>query len=191
MTDVQIGLLIAAASLLGGGLTSFAVVSIRIGKYVNKLDNACTDVGDLKKEMKEIRDKAVAAETLLKERGPLTKTKSPISLTERGQKVLADSGGQKFIDDNYVDFKSQIESKKPETSYDVQEMAKAVVEGLREDVRFNPLKEYLFKEGLSVEDIVSVLGIYLRDRVLADKEWKTEDIDKYDPAKNGGESEAK
>jgi hypothetical protein len=48
---------------------------------------------------------------------------------------------------------------------------------------FNIFKDYLFKEGLSIDDIVEVLSIYLRDKILELKHLQAEDVDKSSPLK--------
>ena len=174
-------LIIGGAGVIISALVSFLIASSRIGEYKNKVDTAVSDITDLKKELKEVRDKAVACETSLKEREPLTRKRSPIALTDRGSKVLNESGGKKFIEDNYEELKNNVDEKKPETSYDIQEISRNVIEEMKNDQRLNSLKEYLFKEGMELDDIVEVLGIYLRDKILNDKKLSVKDIDNYDP----------
>ncbi len=172
---------VSIAGVLLSGFVSFVVANIRIGEYKGKVDTHHVDISEIKKEQKEVRDKVISCETSLREREPLGKRKSPISLTDRGNKVLNESGGKKFIDDNLSEFSSKVEAKEPKTSYDVQEISKEVISGLQNDDRVNPLKDYLFKEGMEIDDIIFVLGIYLRDRILEQKHWKVEDIDAHDP----------
>lgn len=171
-------------------LTQYADVFIPIGVsivsaiitfliYKEKVRRLETDVTEIKTETKQIRDKVISCETSLKEREPLGRRKSPVSLTERGEKVLTESGGKKFVDDNYPELKEKVENKNSATSYDIQESAREVIQTLKEDERMNQIKEYLFKEGLEIEDLEFVLGIYLRDKILKDKDLKMEDIDNY------------
>lgn len=176
----------------GGVLAQYANVFIPLGVslitavatffvYREKVGRLEQDSKELKAEIRDIRDKVISCETSLKEREPLTKRKSPISLTDRGTRVLVESGGQKFVDDNYDSLATEMDAKSPHTSYDVQEWAREIIESLKEDVRLNPIKEYLYKEGMEWNDVAVVLGIYLRDKVLKTKGWAAEDIDKHDP----------
>lgn len=167
--------------VLMSGLVSFIVASVYIGTYKNKVDTNCNDISEIKKEQKEIRDKVISCETSLKEREPYTKRKSPISLTERGQELLNNSGGRGFIEGQFEKLLSEIEAKDPKTAYDIQEFSRQAIDAMSDDNLFNPLKEFLFKEGIDLADLVNVMGIDLRDRVLVRKNWKTADIDKYDP----------
>lgn len=175
-TIIQIGI-----ALFVGGFSGFITSLIKVGKYTNKVDTLENDVRDLKREVREIRDKVIACETSLKEREPLTKRESPISLTDKGNKTLKDSGAEKFIDDNFDSLFKKIEGKHPKAAYDIQEISKNVLEDMQNDDLFNDLKEYAFKEGREIEDIILVAGIHLRDKVLMKKGLNIKDIDKDDP----------
>lgn len=183
MDAATTALVISGAGIIISALTSFLIASARIGEYKGKVDRACTDISAIQTEQKEVRDKVISCETLITERGPLTKRKSPVVLTERGSKVLADSKGNEFVDTNYEELKGAINATKPQTSYDIQEASKAIVAVLKDDPRINPIKEYLFKSGMEWEDIIEVLGIYLRDKILKEKGIDPKDIDRHDPAK--------
>ena len=179
MSPEKFSIIIGVSGVAISALVSFIIASFRIGIYKNKVDNNCTEITELKKEQRDIRDKVIACETTLKEREPLTKRRSPVDLTDRGHKFLEDSGGKKFIDDNYPELKGKVDEKTPQTSYDIQEVSRFVIENLKDDTRINNIKEYLFKEGLKIEDVVDALGIYLRNKILKEKDIDVGDIDKY------------
>lgn len=181
MNTTTMTLIITGAGVVISALISFLIASMRIGEYKGKVDRACTDITKIENEQKGIRDKVIACETSLKEREPLTRKKSPVTLTERGTKVLNDSTGKKFIDDNYEELKKKVNDSNPETSYDIQELSRKVVEDLKDDSRLNTVKEYLFKEGMEIEEIINVLGIHLRDKILSEKGIGVDDIDKHTP----------
>ena len=147
--------------------------------YKSKVDRVEKDLKEVEIEIKGIRDKVVACETSLKEREPLTRKKSPVTLTDRGNKILAESGGKKFVDDNYAELKKNVEDINPQTSYDIQEISHTIIERLKDDARINGIKDYLFKEGMQLSEIVDVLGIYLRDKILEERGIAVEDIDKH------------
>ena len=86
----------------------------------NKVNNLEKFSEKAEKGLQEVRDKVIACETSLKEREPLTKRKSPVSLTERGDKILLESGGKKFVDDNFNELKDKVEQQNPSTFYDVK-----------------------------------------------------------------------
>lgn len=178
------------AIFVANAVISFIVgtiaASMKIGEYKNKVDNLESTIGKdehggLRKTVGDVRDKVIACETSLKEREPLTKRKSPVSLTDRGINFLKDSGGEKLVDDNFDELLKKVDGLDPKTAYDVQEDARKVIEGLRDDERINPLKEFLFKDGSTIEDLFTVMSISLRDKVLNKKNWNVADIEDSKP----------
>lgn len=182
--NTLVTIVIFVINLIIAGIVGFVTASFKIGQYQNKVDNLETTVGKdehggLRKTVGDVRDKVIACETALKEREPLTRKRSPVTLTDRGAKFLQDSGSKQFVEDNFDELLKKIEDLKPTTAYDVQENAKRIVEELRGDERLNPIKEFLFKDGSSMDDVVTVMGTYLRDKILKHKNWNIEDIDSH------------
>jgi hypothetical protein len=165
-------LITIGVSFVTSALTAFAIVAYRMGRYSEKIDQL---------EKCNLNQRLSKLEGQFEQSAPLTRRKSPVSLSDRGMKVLLDSGGKAFVDENFEHLHKTIEAKKPETAYDVQEIAKSVIASLKDDSRINPMKDYLFKEGMTIDDLFVVLGVYLRDKVLQAKGWNSEDIDKHDP----------
>jgi hypothetical protein len=156
---------------LMGAIVSFVILREKVAGLVD-------DVKGLKTEMREMRDKVIACETTINVSKPLVKARSPLSLTDFGQSLLKTSGGEEYIDKYFNDLYQSVEAKKPKTAYDVQELSKKALDDRKNDDSFNPLKEYLFKEGRLIDDLVLVMSIYLRDKILDKKNWSVSDIDK-------------
>lgn len=185
--NIQIVMFVVNLVLAGivGALSAF----FTIGQYKNKVDNLETTLGKdehagLRKTVGEIRDKVVTCEATMKANEPLVKRKSPVSLTDRGTSLLEMSGGKKFVDDNLESLKLAVETKGAKTAYDIQEFSREALELMSEQDLFNPLKDYLFKEGLELKDLILVMGIYLRDAILSSKGLAPEEVDKTDPNHN-------
>jgi hypothetical protein len=159
-TNVIIPLMV---SVVGGIATYWATLKVN-DQRITQLEN---DVIDEKKSAREVRDMVVACNAILKEREPYTKRESRVSLTDRGQGLLKDSGGEEFIDRYFDELFKTLEKRKPKTAYDVQEYAVSVLEDKTDDNSFNELKEYIYWEGLEIEKLVGVMGIYFRDKALA------------------------
>lgn len=164
------------------GLVGYGAASRKIGEYKGKVDALEITVGKdehggLRKTLGDVHAKVIACETRLEERGPLLQRQSPVSLTERGSKFLDDSGGKDFVDNNFGELLGVVDAMKPKTAYDVQEDSKQAIKGLREDERLNDIKEYLFKDGSTLEEAFAVMSIYLRNKILTHKNWNVEDID--------------
>lgn len=187
-TLVTIGLFVVNAIIAGA--VGWGAASRKIGTYQNKVDNLETTIGKdehggLRKTVGDIHSKVIACETRLQEREPLTRRRSPVSLTDRGSSFLDSSGGKQFVDDNFDELLASVEVLEPKTAYDVQEDAKQVIESLRDDERLNPIKDFLFKDGSTLDEVFTVMAIYLRNKVLTHKNWNVEDIDHQAGTENG------
>lgn len=138
----------------------------------------------MEKSLQETRDMAVAAKALVDVKGSLTEAKSPISLSERGSRILTESHAIEFIDDNerFSSLLKRVVSKNSSNAYDVQESSKEVMNELKEEGELDNFKDYLFKQGLLMDDLITVMGIYLRDKILSVKNWNAEDIDRQTPS---------
>lgn len=172
--------------IVAGAISGWAATAIKLGRYAQMVD-------DLKENMKECQAKNGATDikiielaTKIDERtraysSTLTKRKSPLSLTEAGDELLILSGGKHYVEEHFGTLLEMIEAKKPQTAYDIQECSKSVLEAQSAKPSFNHLKNYLFKEGRMLEDLITVMGIFLRDAVLAHKKIHVGEIDKSDP----------
>jgi len=180
-----IGTIVASVlGLLGG----FLAGSIKIGIYKHKVDNLETRIKDCEKETREHSGKIIECVTKIEERTTahsataLTKRKTPITLTEKGIDILKKSGSDKFVGDNRDTFVEKIREKAPKTAYDVQVIARQVIESIQNDEIFIPFKDYVFKEGIELESIFIVMSIYLRDIALPLLGFKYDEIDKTAPS---------
>ncbi len=108
-------------------------------------------------------------------------TSSPIKLLEKGERILNESGLKKFIDDNKEKFLNDCKSScNINTAYDVQTISFDFFDKLKFENNFEKkLKEIAFKEGLSVDIIRRIGGIYFRDVCLENLSMKLDDIDKH------------
>lgn len=172
----------ALSVLLGLG-SAWAVLS----KYQQKVDGLIKDSDRHETKIDDLKDRVSKLEGGLdRDRAhgsPYTQAQSPVSLTDRGKALLLDSGGNKYLEDNSDALIGEIKAQKPKTAYDVQETAKKVIATHSNDDSFIPLKNYLFKEGINLEDLISVVGIALRDMALPVLGFKPEQIDESDPHK--------
>ena len=100
-------------------------------------------------------------------------TKSPLSLTELGLKVLEESGGKQYIDENKHALIKIINDKNPRTSLDIQELSKEVIESQKNEENFIPIKEYVYNKGLIFDHVIRVIAIYLRDMALDGWNYKS------------------
>lgn len=177
----NISILITIAQVIFAGIVGAIGATLAVGKLFQRVLHLEEDNKELKRELREVRDKAIACETSLKEREPLTRKRSPVSLSDRGTSLLNDSHGRKFVDENFDELYNSVKTKTPKTAYDIQEYAKEIIESLRNDDRLNPAKDFLFKDGSTLDEWITVTAIYLRDKILEKEKMTQEDVDKKTP----------
>lgn len=149
--------------------------------YKEKVKNLEGEVDKFKTEMRDLRDKVITCEVTIRANEPYWRRESPVSLTDRGHALLVESGGREFVDENFEELAQAIEEKDSKTAYDVQENAKVVIDEMQDDDRFIPLKDYLYNEGIEIDNLIMVMALHLRDKVLRKRGWKVSDVDIDDP----------
>ena len=92
-------------------------------------------------------------------------------MTEKGKALLLDSKGKDYIDAHIDSLIKDINDVSPKTPYDVQELAKKILEQRSNDDSFNQIKEFAYKQGFELNLIIEVMRIYLRDQALAKLEF--------------------
>lgn len=141
-----------------------------LGKYKGKVDS-------LASLSKEVKDHTIKLAVFDEFKNNATKildkylfeSKSPLSLTEVGKKLLNDSGFieafDKVKDELIIRFFDEIN---PKTKYDTQERARQWMDDLsRADYQpFLPIKSYAFKSGSDYAQILRAGSIMLRDYYL-------------------------
>lgn len=162
-------LLTIISSGLVAALVSFLAIFILIGKYKEKVDTAETNMKTHAAKLDGLSDRVSKLEGGIERdraNSPYVKRKSPVSLTEKGKALLLDSKGNYYVDKNKDKLIVALKAENPKTAYDVQELARKIVETHANDDDFAPIKEFVFKEGLELKDVLDVMGVYLRDIVL-------------------------
>lgn len=114
---------------------------------------------------------------------PLARKHSPLQMVKAGRDLFEISGARKAIDENTDFLLSEMEKKKPETPYDVEDTAATVLFTNLSNKLFNGIKNYIYYAPaeitlkdennndvvvtLSLYAIVQLMAIELRDRYLA------------------------
>lgn len=106
---------------------------------------------------------------------------SPIKLTPLGMEALNDSGILGLISPKKEVIIGKIKSQNPPTAYDVQEITKNIFNvedlGLSKEEE-NKLKDYAFKKGMTLKDVLYAGAVYFRDIALEELGFKVEDLDR-------------
>ncbi len=170
---IQIGateaFLTVAAFLIGVGIAWGNLKTLVTGMK-EALDN------DIKPGLKDIRERFSALEGRLSN---VAGNSSPIRLKPKGETILEKSGLKKYIDDNSSELLKQCRSiSQMNTPYDIQNAAFNFFDEIKFEKDFeDKLKTTAFEEGVSLEVVRRVGGIYFRDICLRELGHKVEDLD--------------
>lgn len=166
--------------IVSSGLVSVAVtlctILIAFGKYKEKIDTHGTNIEKHDNKINTLSDRVSRLEGGIDRDREYIDRKSPLSLTEKGKALLLDCGGKDFIDNNKKNLIEAINLHHPKTAYDVQELSRQVITEQSNDDNFNAIKNFTYMEGLALETVINVLGIYLRDIALDELKFNITDI---------------
>ena len=150
-------------------------------REINKVKKIEIDLEIIKKDSSFIKGKVSTIEKLIKaglsplgaQPTPgLVQAKSPLSLTPKGEEILKGSGFAKIYLDNKDKFLEIAKEENPKLKYDAQENALGIMINLANDPMMVPIKKYAFKHGYSLNDVLRVAGVYLRDQIIKELELK-------------------
>lgn len=112
-----------------------------------------------------------------------TRASSPISLTPTGQEIVTRIRADEIFRDYSTKLMSLVESKNPKNAYDIQQasfdVAKRELINLLKEQELKVVKEEAFNKGLLVEDVLSVFGILLRNKILELKNIPIAEVDRH------------
>ena len=188
-----IGVIVSIIVAIGSAICTIAVVSYKLGKGSQRLNNVESVVNDeIKPELKELGSTIQkSADRITKRLDDLLKdialnkvsiSNSPRVLNEYGKKILKESNIGQFVDEKFDEIVRQVKKQNPENAYQVERKVLDIVQGYKEDEETrNMLEKSAFETGNTVDTVLLVGGIYIRDKVLESLKMKVEDIDTHDP----------
>ena len=137
---------------------------------------------DVKPDLKNVRERFSIVEdrvdTIWKDR--LAPAHSPRQLNEKGRNVLENSGIKKIIDEKKDILLDKIKKRKPKTAYDAEIVIDDVVSNLLKHCpdMTDRLKKGAFNVGQSIDVVLFVGSIYLRNLIFKDLGFSLTDLDK-------------
>lgn len=94
---------------------------------------------------------------------------SPIRLNESGEKLLRQSTIPQMMDQRYYEILAEVKGTNPTNRYWAQKNLMVVVHRLKEDPEtLSWLEATAYEGGVSVNTVLLVAAIYLRDKIIAD-----------------------
>ena len=113
---------------------------------------------------------------------------SPLALTELGTEIVEKTKAREILNKHKKELIAIVENKSPGNAYDIQ---MASLEAVRENLEklltadeLTSTKDEAFNKGMILSDVLSVVGILLRDQILKEKGIPITEVDINDPHKN-------
>lgn len=145
-------------------------VCAMLAKYREKVDRLEEHDKEYRKEIKQIAtDVAVLGERIQNIQKSIdnftqsAQAHSPIQLTDRGWKMVKDSGAYRIFEQNRDKYLAELEAQNPRSQYDVQEKAYRIMGNKFNAKEFNPVEQWAFNNGKTMDEIIRILGYPLRD----------------------------
>lgn len=172
--QTQLTLLQVVVPIVLGLLAGIGGAFATLAKYREKVDQL--EKVDSQKRLSTLEGQFVAIQSqvsILTQNSPTNyvQSNSPMKLTGNGEDLLERSGMKKYVKNKfpnlYAEIQQLLEPKGNDYSaYDVQEIALEVIKSQADKKAFIPIKDFAFAEGLTLDNIQLVGGIYLRNKTL-------------------------
>lgn len=93
---------------------------------------------------------------------------SPLQPTVYGKQLIQESGLERILNDQASFLKEELVKKLPKNyaEYDIQENSRALLIELKDKEIMSPVKKYAYDNGLKLDVILRVGGLWLRDDFL-------------------------
>jgi len=183
----EVGIIVGIIGALLSVLAFIVSKIFNLGKISNRLQTVESDTKDIKKDIKELgRDLTKRMDEImsLSARKGLAESQSPMQLSDKGKKVLKNSGIDTVVSDKFDSIVEQVKKLKPANSYQAEHAVLTVVSNLVNDPTLkDAIEEGAFNSGYAIGSVLFAGGLYIRDRVLEKLDFKIDEIDKHDPAK--------
>lgn len=196
-TGEWIGLISLAATILIAVFAAIYKAGKKKGGEAQRLTDVENDIKDnVKPEIKNLRDTMTENSKEIRDKleeilrsmtlKQVSQSESPRALNDFGKKVLNESEVRTIIGPKLDQIVESVRSNNPENAYQVQEMVLDIVQELKDNTEIrNAIEQAAFKSGVSVETVLLVGGIDIRDKVLKKLEMSPKDIDLNNPKNSG------
>lgn len=109
---------------------------------------------------------------------------SPISLTTIGLEISADIKAESILEKYAPRLISEVEKENPKNAYDIQMASMSVAKNsmikLLNEAELISVKQEAYNKGIIVEDVMSVFGVLLRNKILTIKGLPISDVDLHE-----------
>ena len=142
---------------------------LHLGELKEKFNQVLKDIESLKDDVKKLVNDVTVIKTHEIDTGGLAALAfgpgSPLKLLPRGIQILENSGFKKIYEDNKDWFVDEVKKYNPVSLSDIDDACFEFVTQCGTDNKFADYKEIAFQNGVSLDILLKVLSIYLRDEV--------------------------
>lgn len=173
----QIQIIMFGVNLLIAVGAGWGTAFLVIGKYKEKVDSLEKEKNKIQDKVDELRSDSdkfsefkINAQKFIDSK--IYASSSPLVLTEYGQQLINQSGFADIFPKVKDDLVTKLEEvvqqklKDPSKKYDIQEMARALMDELTNYKSFEAIKIYAFQNGKDYQQILRAGAILLRDYYL-------------------------
>jgi hypothetical protein len=154
---------------LAGGFLAFWSSHAKYQQKVDHLDreknNTTLVLNEFRSDIATLKEFKVQAQKFIDR--IIYQSSSPLSLTKLGLQMVEESGFKDIFHDEKNNLAALLARKSPLTKYDTQEMARELMDNLREYPAFTPIKSYAYNTGKDFGQILRAGAILLRDYYLS------------------------
>lgn len=165
-------------------LISFRIV-YKIGSWKEMFKNHKDRIDNVEKISDTVKELKTKIDLIYQYTNPNSPTKaaSPVNLTPIGVDIVNKINASDIFKTHAIKLISLVEGKKPINAYDIQqlsfEVAKKEFINLLNEEQLKIVKEEAYNRGILVEDVLSVFGVLLRNKILENKNIPIADVDKH------------
>ena len=168
-------------------LVSIGIAWGTLKTTVNHIEKTLDD--NIKPDLKDITKRLRRVETRVATlwQGQFSIAKSPRQLNDKANRILEESGIDKIIEREKDKLLEIVKSKNPSNAYDAERLTLEVAQTLLihcPDVE-DELKKGAFNTGESVDEILFIGGMHLRNLIFPELNFTLEEVDKTQPKKAG------
>ncbi len=182
-----------AQVLIGAGILAGVVKLIyNSGKIVNKVETLTKtidndikpDIRTIKAEVndgtKDIADIKGKVQILWQDR--TSAANSPRALNAKGMDILENSGVKPIVEERTEELTEAVRAQNPTNAYKAEQAVLEVVDNLKNDSAIkDTIQNGAYKVGSTVDEVLFVGAIYIRDRILDELKMNVADIDQHQP----------
>lgn len=163
-------------TILSSGLISLVIsgmtILLAVGRYKQKVDHlenakdkTHLSLNEFRVDIAALKEFKVQAQKFIDK--TIYKSSSRLTLTEFGLELIKDSGLAVIFVHEQDNLATMLYKMHPKTKYDAQEMARELMDNLKEYPAFSSIKTYAYSSGKDLGQILRAGAILLRDYYLS------------------------